>query len=153
MKLPRNAKIFRGQLDAAPFTGVLFLLLIFLTLNSRLVFSPGVTIALPQIQHSLPGTLNRTVVVAIDTAGQLFYESQAITNIESQLVPKLREVVERSKRSKEPVTLEILADQGGKLDATTRLLTLAGELEFKEALIVTRPPVAPIPLPKLSPPR
>ena len=42
MRFPRNAKIFRGQLDAAPLAGVFFLLLIFFLLSSRLAFTPGV---------------------------------------------------------------------------------------------------------------
>jgi biopolymer transport protein ExbD len=146
MKLPRNAKIFRGQLDAAPFAGVLFLLLIFLTLNSRLVFNPGVMIDLPEIQHHLPGTLKRTVVVAIDVAGQLYYESQPIT--EAELRPKLKAAV---RRSKEPVTLEILADKGGKLEAVMRLWSLAAETGFQEALNVSLPSMAPVPLKKPLP--
>jgi hypothetical protein len=40
MKFPRNARIFRGQLDAAPFAAVLFLLVIFLMLGS-LVYTTG----------------------------------------------------------------------------------------------------------------
>ena len=46
MKFPRNARISRGHLDAAPFAGVLFCLLIFLLLAS-LVYTPGVLINLP----------------------------------------------------------------------------------------------------------
>ena len=48
MKFPRNARIFRGQLDASPFVGVLFLVAIFLLLNSSLVFVPGIAINLPE---------------------------------------------------------------------------------------------------------
>ena len=40
MKFPRNARIFRGQLDAAPFAAVFFLLVIFMMLGS-LVYTPG----------------------------------------------------------------------------------------------------------------
>ncbi len=47
MRLPRNAKIFRGQLDAAPFAGVTFLLLLYLVFQSKLVFMPGVRIEMP----------------------------------------------------------------------------------------------------------
>ena len=54
MRFPHNTKIFRGQLDAAPFLGVFFLLLIFLLLNSSLVFTPGVEIQLPETAN-VPG--------------------------------------------------------------------------------------------------
>ncbi len=45
MRFPRNAKIFRGQLDFAPLAGVLFLLVIFLLLGS-LISPPGIKIKL-----------------------------------------------------------------------------------------------------------
>ena len=140
MKLPRNAKIFRGQLDAAPFAGVMFLLLIFLALNSRLVFYPGHKIDLAEVGNSVPGTPNRTVVVAIDAAGLLYYDSQAIP--EEKLMPKLKAVVQSSK---DPVTLEILADKAGKLEATMRLMSLAREIGFQQVHIDGRPATRPIP--------
>ena len=67
MKLPRNVKIFRGQLDAAPFASVAFLLLIFLVLQSKLVFTPGLLLRIdaPEVPLDLPGTANPTVVVAV----------------------------------------------------------------------------------------
>lgn len=45
MRFPRQARIFRGQLDAAPVAGVVFLLLIFMQLSS-LLYSPGVLVDL-----------------------------------------------------------------------------------------------------------
>ena len=47
MKFPRNAQIFRGQLDAAPFASVFFLLIIFVFL-SGLLYSPGIRVQLPR---------------------------------------------------------------------------------------------------------
>jgi biopolymer transport protein ExbD len=45
MRFPRQAKNFRGQLDAAPVAGVVFLLLIFIQLNS-LLYTPGMLVHL-----------------------------------------------------------------------------------------------------------
>lgn len=42
MKFARKAGVFRGQLDAAPFATVAFLLILFLLLNTSLVFVPAV---------------------------------------------------------------------------------------------------------------
>lgn len=53
MRFPRQAKIFRGQLDAAPVAGVLFLLLIFIQISS-LLYTPGVLV---QLQN--PGAVIR----------------------------------------------------------------------------------------------
>ena len=54
MRLPRNVRIFRGQLDAAPFLGVFFILLMFILLHTSLVSHPGVEIQLP-FSGELPG--------------------------------------------------------------------------------------------------
>jgi hypothetical protein len=47
MRFPRNAKMFRGQMDAAPFAGVFFLLTLFVLLAS-FTYTPGVRLRLPR---------------------------------------------------------------------------------------------------------
>src|SRR5258708_34664874 len=76
MKFPRNARIFRGQLDAAPFAAVFFLLVIFLMLGS-LIYTPGVRLQLP-IADELPGTDKLKVSVAIDSGGRYYYDNQLV---------------------------------------------------------------------------
>jgi biopolymer transport protein ExbD len=141
MRLPRNVKVFRGQLDAAPFAGVTFLLLIFLVLQSRLVFTPGIRIDidLPEVPTDLPGTANPTVVVAIDRSGLIYYDGQRTTL--ANLRARLRTITEKSR---EPVTLEVRADKAVTLESTAPLLSLAHETGMREALFVTRTRTEPI---------
>lgn len=146
MKLPRNAKIFRGQLDAAPFAGVTFLLLIFWLLSSKLVFTPGIRLDLPQVPYHVPGTTNLSVVVAVDIAGHFYYRGQQWS--EDDLFSQLKLLVQRSK---EPLTLEIQADKSGKLEAIFRLWSMAGEVGFANVLTVGRPPIIPNPADPGSP--
>src|ERR1051325_8074927 len=120
MRLPRNAKVFRGQLDAAPFAGVTFLLLIFLVLQSKLVFTPSLRVDLPEVPVDLPGTSNPTLVVAIDQTGQIYYESQAVTNL-NDLRVRLRAACEPSR---EPLTLDWQADQSATFKTTFPVLSL-----------------------------
>ena len=87
MKFPRNARIFRGQLDAAPFAAVFFLLVIFLMLGS-LMYTPGVRVELP-VADDLPGTDKPTVSVALDSAGRYYYDNQLVQ--EKQLANLLRQ--------------------------------------------------------------
>lgn len=71
MRFPRNAKIFRGHLDAAPLAGVFFLLLIFLLLTS-LIYTPGTP-----IQFSANASANgarKTIVVS--QSGRIVFENQ-----------------------------------------------------------------------------
>jgi biopolymer transport protein ExbD len=139
MKLPRNAKIFRGQLDAAPFASVSFLLLLLILLHSKIVFNPGIQVNLPEAATSLPGTASPAVVVALDSGGQLYYEQQNIS-LEA-LRDRLRAAVEQSDG---PITLQVQADRSASLETTVLLLSLAEEVGMARAHIVTRPKPEPI---------
>ena len=138
MKFPRNARIFRGQLDAAPFASVFFLLLMFLWL-AALVYTPGVRLDLPTA-NGLPGIDKAPLRVAVDASGRLFYENQII--IESELKNRLREAV---RDATEPVTLVILADKNVSYETIVRLSTLAREAGLADALLATLPRTLPNP--------
>ncbi len=137
MKFPRNARIFRGQLDASPFVGVLFLVTIFLLLNSSLVFLPGVAIRLPEAAD-LPGVSGPTVTVAVDTNRRLYFRNQVIR--ESDLLIELRRAV---RATKEPLTLVLMVDKAVPFDTFVHLAQLAREAGLKETLFATRPPAGP----------
>ena len=135
MKFPRNARIFRGQLDASPFVGVLFLVAIFLLLNSSLVFLPGVAIKLPEAAE-LPGVTGPTVTVAVDANRHFYFRYQIIK--ENDLQVELRKAV---LETREPLTLMLLADKTVPWDTMVQLAKLARAAGLKEAILVTRPPV------------
>ena len=134
MRFRRTHRFLSWQLDAAPFAGVFFLLLIFVALNTNLVFTPGVAIRLPPAAD-LGGTPNPVVVVAVDAGGDLYFDHQWIT--EADLRTSLREEV---RHSREPLTLVIEADQDVKYESLVRLGLLARDRGIKEALLATRPP-------------
>ena len=144
MRFPHNAKIYRGQLDAAPFVGVFFLLIIFLLLNSSLVFIPGVPINLPE-GVDLPGTDKPTAVVAVDESGHFYFENQLCD--EARLKARLQAAVERSP---DPVTLVLQMDRDAKVEVLARLGVLARSLGIRNVLQAVRPPVRPVP--SLTPP-
>jgi biopolymer transport protein ExbD len=137
VRFPRNTKIFRGQLDAAPFAGVFFLLVIFLLLNTSMVFMPGVPIQLPEAVD-LPGTDTRTVVVAVDESGQFYFDNQAIDQ------QRLREKLQRAvAEAPQPPTLVVRADKKVQIQELMPLWLLARSVGIKEILQATRAPVAP----------
>ena len=137
MRFPVRSKIFRGQLDAAPFVGVFFLIIIFLLLNSSLVFTPGVPIQLPEAIN-MPGTDRVTVVVAVDQEGQFYFENQLCN--EAQLRQRLEFAVERSAQ---PVTLIVQFDNKASAGVFVRLAVLARSVGIREMLQAVRPPVEP----------
>ena len=134
MKFPRHAKIFRGQFDFAPYAGVCFLILIFLALNTSLVFTPGVPIELPE-GRDLPGVSGPTVVVAVDRHGTFYFDNQVIA--ETNLQTRLLEAV--AKNPKAPLTLVVQADKAVPQDLIVRLGKMARAAGIKEALLATRP--------------
>ena len=140
MRFSRHARIFRGQLDAAPFAGVFFLVLIFLTFNSQLVFTPGVRIELPQAS-GLSGTANPTAVVAVDRSGQFYFENQIIA--EPELKQRLQVLGEQAKLRRAELTLVVLADKAVPNATLVRLAELARESGIHELLQATRPRLAP----------
>lgn len=139
MKFPRNARIFRGQLDAAPFATVLFLLVLFLMLSTR-VYTPGVRLQLP-VADNLSGTDKPTVAVAIDGQGRLYFENQMLDS--KQLALRLRDL---SKGSAEPLTLLVQADRAVTYEQLMQLTLLARDAGINDAWLATLPrPLAAAP--------
>ena len=136
MRFPRNRQIFRGQLDVAAFAGVVFILLMFVLLHTRLVFTPGVPIRLPEAEE-LSGVIGRTVVVAVDASGQYYFDNQ-LTH-ERLLRQRLTEEVNASR---EAVTLVIQADRAVSWENLAKLGLLARKAGVKDAVLATRPPVS-----------
>jgi biopolymer transport protein ExbD len=138
MRFPRNTKVFRGQLDAAPYAGVFFLLAMFLLLNSSFVFIPGIEIHLPEAAN-LSGTANPTVAVAVDTSNRIYFENQ-VTDEET-----LRERLRNAVAAMPELTLVIQADQNTSWHIVNRLMLVARDAGLKNALTATRPPALPAP--------
>ena len=82
MRFPRQARIFRGQLDAAPVAGVVFLLLIFMQLSS-LLYTPGVLIHLN----------NPAATIRVEADGRFHFGTNFYTEAETNL---LREALRNS---------------------------------------------------------
>lgn len=143
MRFPRHARIFRGQLDAAPFAGVFFLVLIFITFNSQLVFTPGIRVELPSAS-GLAGTTNPTTIVVVAPSGQLYYKNQVIS--EAELKQRLRAAADMARSNRERLTLVVMADKLTPNEVTFRLAELAREAGITELLQAARPPLAPQPV-------
>jgi biopolymer transport protein ExbD len=133
MRFPRNRQIFRGQLDVAAFASVLFLLLIFILLRSQLVFTPGVPIRLIEADD-MPGVIGRSVVVAVDSSGQYYYDNQ-LTH-EHLLRQQLKAKVEESR---EPLTLIVQGDKSVNLEQLVRVGEIGYKAGVREAFIASRP--------------
>ena len=142
MKFPRNARIFRGQLDSAPFAAVFFLLVIFALLTS-MIYTPGVHINLPAAPAAdIAGVEGPTIAVAVDKQGRYYFTNGLVS--ESDLKRALEAEV---KKSAEPITLVLLADQETTYGMCVHLQGLARGEGIKSVLWQTRPRLATIAAP------
>ncbi len=73
MKFPRNAKVFCGQLDAAPFLNVFFLLLVFVLMGS-LIYTPGTPLRLTSASRLSEPVKRRLVKIA--KSGEITYDGR-----------------------------------------------------------------------------
>lgn len=134
MKFPRNARIFQGRLDATPFVTVLFLVVMFVVLGS-LVYTPGIPVPLQlPVADNFPGAEGRTVAVAVDATGGLYFENQPID--EAALKSRLQEAV---KQSHEPLTLVLRPDRDADSGRLIQICDIARQAGVTQALIATLP--------------
>jgi biopolymer transport protein ExbD len=137
MKFPRNARIFRGQLDAAPFASVFFLLLIFILMGS-LQYTPGVRVQLPELPpaEELPGTDQPTIAVAMDKSGRFYFDNRIVGRDELQARLRLA-----ATNSTVPLTLVIQADKEVTEELLVDLIMLARKAGIHDYLVATLPRV------------
>lgn len=95
---------------------------------------PGARLDLP-VSPSLVLVTNAMTSLAINLAGQMYYQSQIIT--ETALERELQTLVSRSPR---PLTLLILADRHVPYDSVVRAGAIARAAGVRQVLLATRPP-------------
>ena len=136
MKLPRNAKIFRGQLDVAPFMGVFLLLLLFIMLQQHITFQPGIPVALPEAVD-LSGVQGPAITIVMDERGQLYFDNRQLS---TEQPGQLREILAQAVTSAgHPITLIVQADRNVKLGAWTELNLAARAAGIRDVLLAVRP--------------
>jgi biopolymer transport protein ExbD len=116
MRFPRNAKIFRGQLDFAPLAGVFFVLLIFILLTS-VIYTPGIPFNL--------NTPPQTWAVSVNANGSFRFEKRDYRW--EELRDRLRDRVKTNTTS-----ALLLVKNSGPVprEAVDRLSSLAQELHL-----------------------
>ena len=149
MKYPRTTRIFRGQLDAAPFAGVFFLLLIFVVLAS-LAYTPGVRIELPSVSATnlFAAPDKPTIVVAVDANGRYFYQNQMIDarELRDRLAVRVRELAE-------PPALVVRADKAVTQETWLQLILIARDAGIREAWPAILPRLFDPPGPNVNAPQ
>jgi biopolymer transport protein ExbD len=135
MKFPRNARIFRGQLDAAPFASVFFLLVIFVMLGKYL-YVPGIQVKLPSAENlQLPGPDGPTLSVAV-TTNAIYFRDKAVAenDLSNQLTTARQEFTETP-------TLILQVDRDVTEEKWMHLMVIARQAGITNLLHATFPRV------------
>lgn len=137
MKFQRQAKIFRGQLDVAPFAAVFFLMLAFVLMRTFL-YTPGVTLQVtPPVADGFSGTDNPTVMMAITASGQFLFDNKAVD--ETELKAALQQKVLTSPKKSKELTLILIPDKSVSYEVLTKVRSLAKDAGVSEVLEAVRP--------------
>jgi biopolymer transport protein ExbD len=140
MKFPRRTRLLRNPFEATAYASVFFLLVLFLSLGSRL-YTPGVRINLPEAAN-LPGTDQPTITVAMDANGQYYFQNQIIGPADLK-----QRLAQASEQAPEPLTLVIMMDKAARFGDLQALELLAREAGFPEVHIATASPATSRPQP------
>jgi biopolymer transport protein ExbD len=132
MRFQRNIKMLRGQLPAAAFITVCFLLLLFF-IPGLLVHTPGVHLRLPTA-IGLGGVEGPTIDVAVDPNGRYFFAGELVdaAALRAQLEVAIA-------NSPEPLTLVVHADREVTYEHLLRVTLVGREAGIENALLATLP--------------
>src|SRR5688572_25359505 len=117
MRYPRNVKIFRGGVDAAPFAGLFFATVLFMVLFYSHVFFPGVPVALADEDEAAATLSERSVEVLRDRKVLFLGEVYEMAAFEAQ-------VAGLTQRGELPQRAVLKSDPGAPEDAVTRVENL-----------------------------
>lgn len=132
MRYKRNLKPLKNKLDGTAFSPLLILIILFLLIESSLIFKPGVSVQLPSPQSvELPGITGPTLIVGIDRAGQCYFEGKIISGdlLLKQLI--------RAKEKNPDTTLIIVSDKDARVEVLSSLSALTYQAGLQKILIAT----------------
>lgn len=138
MRFQRTTRLFRGQLDLAPFLCVLFPIALAAMLHGHLVLPRGHRIALPASAAgpaTAPG--EPTLILAVDKHQRLYFENQ-VTTLQS-----LEQTLSRRSRNQRPGILLVEADVSVPHGFLMGISDLARRSGMKEIVLSTLPASTP----------
>ena len=119
MRYPRNVKIFRGGVDAAPFAGLFFATILFMVLFYSHVFFPGVPVALAGDEDA--ADLSEGTVEVLKDQSVLFLGERYDWNEFQQ------EITARARKGDLPKRVVLQTEPGAPEAAVTRVENLLKE--------------------------
>jgi biopolymer transport protein ExbD len=130
----RNSKLI-ADINIAPFTDVILVLLIVFMVTTPLIYRSSIKIALPQVSHNQQTLESKDINVSITSNGEIYLENEKY-NLKLDLDIfkfKLKQVM---KRYNDPAII-INGDRNVKYDYVVQVVDAASKLGIKHLVLAT----------------
>ena len=131
---PRNTKLI-AEINIAPFTDVILVLLIVFMVTTPLIYRSSIKIALPQVSNNQQPLETKDINVSITSAGEVFMDNQRY-NLKRDLDVfkfKLRKIM---KTYNDPAII-INGDRNVKYDYVVQVIDAASKVGIKHLVLAT----------------
>jgi biopolymer transport protein ExbD len=131
---PRNSRLI-AEINIAPFTDVILVLLIVFMVTTPLILRSSIKIALPQVSHNQQPLENKDINVSVTAAGDIYLDNQRY-NLKLDLDVfkfKLRKIM---KTYSDPAII-INGDRNVKYDYVVQVIDAASKVGIKHLVLAT----------------
>ena len=130
----RSSKLI-AEINIAPFTDVILVLLIVFMVTTPLIYRSSVKIALPQVSDNQQPLESKDINVMITAAGEVYLESQKYNlKLDKDLLKfKMHNL---AKSSKDPAII-INGDRSVKYDYVVQVIDMASKAGIKHLVLAT----------------
>ena len=131
---PRNSKLI-AEINIAPFTDVILVLLIIFMVTTPLIYRSSIKIALPQVSSNPQALENKDINVTITAGGEVYMEQQRYNwRLDKGIFQfKLRNL---AKTYKDPAII-ISGDRNVKYDYVVGVIDAASKAGIKHLVLAT----------------
>ena len=131
---PRNSKLI-AEINIAPFTDVILVLLIIFMVTTPLIYRSSIKIALPQVSDNQQPLETKDINVMVTAVGEVYLENQKYNlKLDRDLLKfKLQKLVQSSK---EPAII-INGDRAVKYDFVVQVIDMASKAGIKHLVLAT----------------
>jgi len=131
---PRNSKLI-AQINIAPFTDVILVLLIVFMVTTPLIYRSSIKIALPQVSNNQQPLDSKDINVSITASGEVYMENQKY-NLRLDLDVFKFKLKNISKTYRDPAII-INGDRNVKYDYVVQVIDAASKAGIRHLILAT----------------
>ena len=131
----RNSRLI-ADINIAPFTDVILVLLIIFMVTTPFIYRSSIKIALPQVSQNEAAAENKDINVTITASGDIYLENERFNmRLDMNLFKfKLESLAKKSKDS----AIIISGDKSVKYDFVVQVVDIASKIGIKHLVLATQ---------------